>query len=271
MISQNNKFYGKYRGKVAYTKDPLNLGRIQVEVPRPFDENRLMWAMPCVPYAGKDVGWFTVPPVGSNVWVEFEAGNPDYPIWSGCFWGVGELPEPVRDLAEPEQVQLFKTDGITCIFSKLNGKKALSVEVKTPVVERPLKAVFNADGIEINNNDETVVKIKAQTIEIDNRSTSTLTLATDNIQLKEKTVEIKLTGTAIEETVSPSVLKITASAIEAQTPPSTVKLTIGEIALSNAAAQLKVAPASSELSNGAASVKLTPVSVNLNNGALEVI
>jgi hypothetical protein len=31
-------------------------------------------------------------PVGTNVWVEFEGGNTDLPIWSGCFWAEGELP-----------------------------------------------------------------------------------------------------------------------------------------------------------------------------------
>jgi uncharacterized protein involved in type VI secretion and phage assembly len=52
--------------------------------------------MPCTPYAGRDVGFFAIPPVNSNVWVEFEQGDPDYPIWSGCFWGMNELPEAAK-------------------------------------------------------------------------------------------------------------------------------------------------------------------------------
>ena len=48
--------------------------------------------MPCAPFAGSGVGFFALPPVGANVWVEFEGGDPDYPIWSGCFWGAGEVP-----------------------------------------------------------------------------------------------------------------------------------------------------------------------------------
>jgi hypothetical protein len=44
--------------------------------------------MPCVPAAGIQAGVFVVPPIGSSVWVEFEQGNPDYPIWTGGFWGV---------------------------------------------------------------------------------------------------------------------------------------------------------------------------------------
>ena len=82
-----SEFYGKYRGKVENNVDPLQQGRVQVTVPAVLGDGRLSWAMPCAPYAGSQVGFFAVPPVGANVWVEFEAGDPDYPIWSGCFWG----------------------------------------------------------------------------------------------------------------------------------------------------------------------------------------
>ena len=82
------QFFGKYRGKVENNIDPMMLGRVQVSVPAVLGSGQLSWAMPCAPFAGPGVGLFTVPPVGANVWVEFEAGDPDYPIWSGCFWGV---------------------------------------------------------------------------------------------------------------------------------------------------------------------------------------
>ena len=50
------------------------------------------WAYPSVPYAGLQTGFYAIPPVGANVWVEFEGGDPDHPIWTGCFWGPGEAP-----------------------------------------------------------------------------------------------------------------------------------------------------------------------------------
>jgi len=44
------------------------------------------------------VGLFFLPPKGANVWVEFEGGDPDYPIWSGCFWSDGEVPaQPAKE------------------------------------------------------------------------------------------------------------------------------------------------------------------------------
>jgi hypothetical protein len=247
-------FYGKYRGKVANTKDPLHLGRIQVQVPAIFGEGRQSWAMPATPYAGKDIGFFTVPPVGSNVWVEFEGGDPDYPIWSGCFWGEGELPQAAK-VAEPDKVQVLKTNGITFTWNNLDNK-GLTIEVKDPVVSRPLKMVFNPEGIEINNNNELTIKITENIIELKNRATSTVTLKSDSIQLKESSVEVNLTN----------------NQIELKSPPGDIKLTAATgIELSNTPATTKLTTASIELSIGAASIKMSPATVNVNNGALEVI
>jgi uncharacterized protein involved in type VI secretion and phage assembly len=73
--------------------DPEQMGRIQVMVPDVSALIPTSWAMPCVPIAGKQMGSYFVPQVGSGVWVEFEQGNPDYPVWVGCYWGVAaEVP-----------------------------------------------------------------------------------------------------------------------------------------------------------------------------------
>jgi len=86
-------YYGKYRGRVESNVDPELMGRIQVSCPAVVGL-RLGWAMPCVPYAGPGVGWYAIPPIGADVWVEFEGGDPNYPIWAGCFWQPGEIPIP---------------------------------------------------------------------------------------------------------------------------------------------------------------------------------
>jgi hypothetical protein len=92
MSDSAQKFYGKYRGTVVNNIDPLQIGRVQVSVP---DVSVIpgSWAMPCLPIAGKQEGVFMVPQIGAGVWVEFEQGNPDYPIWVGGFWGsAAEVP-----------------------------------------------------------------------------------------------------------------------------------------------------------------------------------
>lgn len=265
------QFFGKYRGKVTANKDPLNLGRIQLSVPAIFGEGRQSWAMPCTPYAGKDVGFFTIPPVDANVWVEFEGGDPDYPIWSGCFWGENELPQNAK-VEDPVKVQVFKTDGITITLSNLGNNKGLTIEVNKPVVDKPLKMVFNANGIELNNNNKTMVKLMAETIELKNGGSSTVTIAADSIQLKESSIEIKLTTNSIEMNSNPATLKLsTSSGIEIANPPGTAKISSSGIELSSTPGNIKVAPSGIELNYPIANIKLSPVGVNVNNGALEVI
>jgi hypothetical protein len=92
-MKEAKKFYGKYRGTVLNNLDPMQIGRIQVVVPDVSNISPSSWAMPCVPLAGKQEGTFMVPQIGAGVWVEFEHGDPDYPIWVGGFWGsAAEVP-----------------------------------------------------------------------------------------------------------------------------------------------------------------------------------
>jgi Type VI secretion system/phage-baseplate injector OB domain len=156
-------FFGKYRGTVANNVDPQQQGRIQVHVPAVLGDGRLSWAMPCVPYAGSSVGLFVVPPVGANVWVEFEAGNPDYPIWSGCFWGLGEPPA----MPALPTTKVFKTDGVTLKLDDLPGAGGFTIEVMPPVVATPLSLVFNASGIELKNGAASV-KLSPASVSMNN-------------------------------------------------------------------------------------------------------
>jgi hypothetical protein len=87
------RYYGKYRGTVINNIDPEQRGRIMALVPDVLGIIPSSWAMPCVPIAGKQEGVFVVPQIGAGVWIEFEQGDPDYPIWVGGFWGAfAEVP-----------------------------------------------------------------------------------------------------------------------------------------------------------------------------------
>jgi hypothetical protein len=155
-------FFGKYRGKVENNVDPLQLGRVQVSVPAVLGDGRLSWAMPCVPYAGPQVGLFLIPPIGANAWVEFEAGDTDYPIWSGCFWGAAEAPMPALP-----QIKRLKTDAITLELSDLPGAGGFTLEVLPPVAPTPLKITCTAAGIELSNAAANV-KLTPVTVSLNN-------------------------------------------------------------------------------------------------------
>ena len=90
---ETRKYYGKYRGAVINNVDPMQQGRLQVQVPDVLGLNSLNWALPCLPFTGRQMGWWALPQIGAGVWVEFEQGNPDYPIWAGCWYGnASEVP-----------------------------------------------------------------------------------------------------------------------------------------------------------------------------------
>ncbi|MFY9553191.1 MAG: phage baseplate assembly protein V [Blastocatellia bacterium] len=86
----NKKYFGKYRGTVIQNVDPEQRGRLQLMIPDVLGPIPSSWAEPCVPLAGPTgppMGVYLVPPIGTGVWVEFEQGDPDHPIWAGCRWG----------------------------------------------------------------------------------------------------------------------------------------------------------------------------------------
>ncbi|MCP4329283.1 MAG: baseplate assembly protein [Alphaproteobacteria bacterium] len=92
-MTEPQKFLGKYRGTVINNVDPMQIGRIQVMVPDVSNIMLSSWAMPCAPVAGIQTGMFAVPMIGAGVWVEFEQGDPDYPVYVGGFWGsAAEVP-----------------------------------------------------------------------------------------------------------------------------------------------------------------------------------
>jgi uncharacterized protein involved in type VI secretion and phage assembly len=92
-MESNGKYFGKYRGTVINNIDPMQMGRLTVQVPDVKGLIPSTWAMPCFPSTGKQMGAYMIPQIGAGVWVEFEQGDPDYPIWSGCWYGsVAEVP-----------------------------------------------------------------------------------------------------------------------------------------------------------------------------------
>ena len=95
------RFYGKYRGTVVNNIDPMQIGRIQAIVPAVSNVMLSSWAMPCAPVAGIQTGTFAVPIPGSGVWIEFEQGDPDYPIWVGGFWGTAAEVPAISLLSPP--------------------------------------------------------------------------------------------------------------------------------------------------------------------------
>lgn len=164
------RYFGKYRGTVVNNVDPEQRGRIQALVPDVLGLSLSSWALPCLPVAGRQEGVFAVPQLGAGVWMEFEQGDPDYPIWTGGFWGsAAEVPRHalVPPPIPPGQTIVFQTT--------LQNTLAISDATPTPatggiVLKSPTGAmiVVNDSGIYISNGKGATITMVGPSVTINN-------------------------------------------------------------------------------------------------------
>ena len=144
--SQAARYYGKYRGVVSDNEDPLMIGRVRAKVADVLGDSESGWAMPCAPFGGSQTGFFAIPSSGAGVWIEFEHGDPDYPVWSGCWWGsVAEMPPLL--LAPPYKKVIIQTEGgQSIILDDTPGIGGITLQTSAGQ-----KVVLSATGITIDN------------------------------------------------------------------------------------------------------------------------
>lgn len=130
------RYYGKFRGTVFENFDPEGRGRILVLVPDVLGSVPSTWATPCVPFTGlAQTGMFVLPQVGANVWVEFEHGNSNYPIWSGGFWGNDLQPPKTAVLDTPELPGVvIQTAGQNTLWISGNPLTGIAVTCGPPLL-----------------------------------------------------------------------------------------------------------------------------------------
>lgn len=143
------KYYGKYRGTVVNNVDPMQIGRIQALVPEVSNVMLSNWAMPCVPVGGMQTGIFSIPPIGTGVWIEFEQGDLSYPIWTGCFYGTAaEIPKLARTVSPG-------VSGVTLQTTAQNGIVISDMQGPTGgimlISSIGAKIIVNDTGIYIDN------------------------------------------------------------------------------------------------------------------------
>jgi hypothetical protein len=140
------RFYGKYRARVISNIDPLGQGRIQVMVPSVSQFNVGSWAKPSPPFEGPGCGFFFVPHIGAKVWIEFEEGDPDYPILAGGFWDeidIAAVPPTSKPFLKPGDAMIRTLTGTSIIFNDapIPGVTIQTIDGK--------KIIVNSAGIEI--------------------------------------------------------------------------------------------------------------------------
>ncbi|HHM05331.1 MAG TPA: hypothetical protein ENJ19_06260 [Gammaproteobacteria bacterium] len=155
------RYFGKYRGLVRDNNDPRNMGRIKASVRELLGDVDTGWALPCLPYSGNGEGQYTVPPVGAGVWIEFESGDLSRPIWSGCWWGEGQLPSDNTGTAATPPLKIIRSEtGLMVTLddnsqvitvSDGGGGNLLEIQVQAGriTVKGASKAVVEAPQIEL--------------------------------------------------------------------------------------------------------------------------
>jgi uncharacterized protein involved in type VI secretion and phage assembly len=160
------QYFGKYRGMVLNNVDPMQIGRLMVQVPDVLGEGTSSWAMPCFPVTGRQMGFWSIPQIGTGVWVEFEQGDIEHPIWSGCWYG-SAADVPALALATPpplSSVFMQTASQITLQLSDLPGPTG-GILLKTAT--GALIAV-NDIGITISNGKGATIVMTGPTVTINN-------------------------------------------------------------------------------------------------------
>jgi len=192
------RYYGKYRGIVIDNVDPQFQGRLLVEVSS-VPSTQLNWAMPCVPYAGVECGFYFPPEIGANVWVEFEGGNPQMPIVGGCFWAIGEVPLGGVD----PMIKVLRTLGTTMIFNDTPGVGGLTTLIAEPVVEDPITITANPGGLQMLVGPEAIFAMTPESISLSTEPT--------NLLVSPEVVEIEIAPSTI--TMSEEGMEITSDEV----------------------------------------------------------
>jgi hypothetical protein len=143
--------------------------------------------MPCVPYAGPGVGFYAIPPLEANIWVEFEGGDSNYPIWTGCFWEEGQVPLETP----PPGTVVFKTESITLIVSDLPAVVGITLEVLPE--GSPINIALDSGGVQIDIEETTAI-LSSEAI---NFTSGEVALESDDINLSGAALTVESDETNI--------------------------------------------------------------------------
>lgn len=184
--TMQSRYFGKYRGLVTDVDDPEEMGRVKAQVPEIYGDAESPWALACVPFAGPQHGFVLIPEVDDGVWIEFEGGDPSRPIWTGCWWASGDMPDP----ADTQVRALVTTVGHQFVLDDENKEIRL----------------LHCEGAEMKMTDSDITLTIGQ---------SEFKMTSDDITLSNGTTEIKLTNSDMTlKSGGSAQIKLSASGVE---------------------------------------------------------
>jgi phage gp45-like len=196
------RYYGKFRGKVTDNADEKHQGTLVVTVPDVFGPDVEVVARACMPY-----GHFFVPPTGADVFVEFEAGDPEYPLWVGAWHAEGAAPAEAQ-VSPPDHrviqtpaghtIEIVDTEGEERILIRHPSNAFVSIDPNGSVL------AANAKGshlhLDAENGTATVVQQDGSQIAMADKGISLVNTAGTTINVVEDTVHIAAKNVVAEVT-----------------------------------------------------------------------
>jgi uncharacterized protein involved in type VI secretion and phage assembly len=212
------RFYGKYRAVVVDNKDPARLGRLRVSVPSLLGRDVVTgWATPCLPYGGAaDQGFLFVPDRDAGVWVEFEEGDLEFPVWVGTFWtrpgSASQLPKPQAadgsnqaGVQDPPTRKIIKTSkGHTLQFEDADGNESILVREGS----QGHRIIMDNEGITLVDKWDNTIVLSESGIEVADAAGNSITMTEPAVTLVDKrnnTVELSESGIEMTDATGNSI------------------------------------------------------------------
>jgi hypothetical protein len=144
------QYFGKYRGVVTNNVDPESRNRVQAIVPDISSMIPTTWAESCAP-----PGHAYTPRIGAGLWIEFEQGDPDYPVWTGAIAG-GKTDLPVAaNLTPPGVAQTTLASPLSQYSISVSDSPSTGIMIKTP--GQTMISMTDSGGILITNGTASIL------------------------------------------------------------------------------------------------------------------
>ena len=170
-MPDENSFYGKYRGTVLDNIDPLQSGRLQVEVPDVAGTLPSTWALPCLPFAGIRRGLLRRPAGRLAGLGRVRAGRPGLPDLDRLLLGHRGRRAPARAGRPP---------GLQQVVIQTTGEAVLALS-DTP---------GPSGGILLQSSSGALISVSDSGIIIDNGQGATITLDGPTVSVNDGALEV---------------------------------------------------------------------------------
>ena len=184
----NKEYFGVYKGVVCNIKDPEKRGRIKVTCPEVLGATvESAWCDPCVPVAYDGGGDFCIPHIDETVWLMFQGGDSNKPVYFGGWWQKDKTPfstgysnvDKTRIISYGDCTITMSSGSININIGSGNGD--LIIQDKKVIINGDLEVQGNISMNNISNNAGSSGEARVNKLYVEQLESSTSTLDTVDV------------------------------------------------------------------------------------------